>query len=171
MSKYEPLKRFLIDQLAAELPLSFADVEATLGFPLPRSARRHAPWWANETEGGHVQARAWLDAGWKTSRVDVRRERVVFVRPRHENAGLSGRRPGHDAGPDSTSAGSMSVAASRLLADYAADAGGDMSQAIARAVHEAAIARRGRLIDEIVSKAPRVPVDSIDLLREDRDGR
>jgi len=68
----------------------------------------------------------------------------------------------------------LSLAAARLLKDYTVEAGGQASKAIARALHEAAIARRGRLIDQITANAPRVPVgapDSAELVREDRDGR
>jgi hypothetical protein len=171
MSKYEPLKRFLAAQSAPELPLSFTEVEEALGCRLPESARQYAPWWANENDGGHVQARAWLEAGWKTSRVDVSGERVVFVRasprtvaPTEGSSDPSGQELRMDLG-------ALSPAAARLLMDYSREAGGDVSKAVARGLHDAAIARRGRLIDAIAAQAPRTGLDSVSLIREDRDGR
>ncbi len=63
----------------------------------------------------------------------------------------------------------LSAAARRLLNDYARDAGGDIPGAVARGLHEAAIARRGRLIDPIVAEAPHTGLDSMDIIRKDRD--
>jgi hypothetical protein len=68
----------------------------------------------------------------------------------------------------------LTGAGRKLFRDYAEDMNGDTSAVIARAFHEAAIARRGRLIDDIVSNAPRMPAgepDSVQLIREDRDAR
>ena len=79
VSKYEPLKSYLEGCREPEVAFTFDDIER-LGVPLPPSARAHSPWWANETSGGHVQARSWMDAGWRTSRVDVSGEKLVFVR-------------------------------------------------------------------------------------------
>ena len=180
MSKYEPLKRFLIDQTGHQAPMSFADVERALGARLPRSARQYAPWWANETDGGHVQARAWLEAGWKTSRVDVAGEKLVFVRGSGPESGAAGVREGGAAWAAPGAMKGQVVAldlttlplgAVRLIADYAREAGGDRAKAVARALHEAAIGRRGRLIDRIVADASRSFADSVDLVREDRDAR
>ena len=56
---------------------SFAEIEEVLGLDLPASARSHAAWWSN---GGHSHARAWLDAGFKTSELDLSRQTVVFRR-------------------------------------------------------------------------------------------
>ena len=168
MSKYEPLNRFLSAQAAGEVPLSFAEVERTLGFRLPKSARQYAPWWANEVEGGHVQARAWLGAGWKTSRVDLAGERVVFVRAA---AAPSSPASAADNVPIVVDLASLPLAAAKLLKDYAAEAQGDMSQAVSRALLEAARARRARIIDRFPMTAVRTDVNSVDLIREDRDER
>lgn len=56
---------------------SFAEVEEVLGFDLPASARSHAAWWSN---GGHSHARAWLDAGFRTSELDISRRTLRFRR-------------------------------------------------------------------------------------------
>ncbi len=45
----------------------------------------------------------------------------------------------------------FSVAGRRLIHDYAREMDGDVADAVSRAVHEAAIARRGRLIDRITA--------------------
>lgn len=80
MSKYDPLSTYLKSLAASEVKLTFQQVEGVLGQPLPASARRYRPWWANETGGTHTHARAWLDAGWRTRAVDLQAETVVFHR-------------------------------------------------------------------------------------------
>ena len=59
--------------------LSFREIEALLGVALPASARRYRPWWANEEAGTHVHARAWLDAGRRTTNVDLAAGTVDFT--------------------------------------------------------------------------------------------
>ena len=49
-----------------------------LGADLPASARKHSAW----ANGGHSQARAWLDAGFETCELDFSRRTVVFRRTR-----------------------------------------------------------------------------------------
>ncbi len=174
MSKYEPFKKFLARRAETELPMSFEDVERTLGFTLPKSAREYPPWWSNDTGGGHVQARAWLDVGWRTAKVDIRRERVMFVRTDADPKPSSRGTPGADRNLVAVNLSALTPAGSKLLGDYAREANGDMAVALARAVHEAAIARRGRLVRQWVASAPRVPPgepDSAALIREDRDAR
>jgi hypothetical protein len=57
----------------------FADIEALLDRPLPSSARRHRAWWANHD--GSPQARAWLEAGWCVTAVDLATARITFEKP------------------------------------------------------------------------------------------
>ena len=165
MSKYDPLRRYLEGATSAELPLSFSEVERVLGFPLPPSAKAHATWWSNNT-GTHVGVRAWRDIGWKTSRVDLGSQRVVFVRGAHD--AVASQATGESI---IVPRGRLSIAAAKLLDDYTAEASGDIATAVSRAIHEAAIARRSRLIDGFVAQAARVTDDSVDLIREDRDDR
>ena len=80
MGKYEPLAEYLRQQRLSEVPMTFAEVERVLGVPLPRSAHSHRPWWANESSGSHIQAKAWLEPGFRTERVDMAGKRLVFVR-------------------------------------------------------------------------------------------
>ena len=83
--KYAPLYRHLCARAGPDWRASFAEVEAVLGFRLPDSARLHRPWWANSAKGnGHSHALAWQAAGWKTERVDLDAETLVFAR---EHAG------------------------------------------------------------------------------------
>ena len=78
--KYAPLFRHLRALEAHRWRVTFADIESILGFALPDSARIHRPWWANQTGGGHSHALAWQAAGWRTSRVDLLAESLVFLR-------------------------------------------------------------------------------------------
>ncbi|HEY5072641.1 MAG TPA: hypothetical protein VII63_11495 [Caulobacteraceae bacterium] len=174
MSYYEPLTRFLAGHQPGEVVLTFRELERILGRSLPPSARKHQAWWANTTS--HSHAEAWLRLAWKTSNVDLRSERVTFTR--NESAPVDrGRKHDFPGGEDvwvRVNIGQLSVAGRRLVNDYAAEMGGDLPSALARAAHEAAIARRGRLIDKIRANAPRVAAgekDSVELIREDRDAR
>jgi hypothetical protein len=173
MSKYQALADHLTRQDADEIFMTFAEIENVLGVPLPASARLFPAWWANQSGGGHSQCQAWLTTGWRTRGVDIARQTLAFAR---ENGPAD--RPGvAEAGrafqapfPAAAQVG-LSLMAKRLLADYRAEAGGDEGAAIARALHEAAVARRVRLIDAITPTGSLGGVDSVDLIREDRDAR
>jgi len=83
MSKYDSLSRYLAAQ-QSKVTLTFDAIERILGFTLPRSARRHPAWWSNGTDS-HVQAGAWLSAGFETAEVDIAGEKISFLpRPRAE---------------------------------------------------------------------------------------
>lgn len=78
---YQPLARWF-QGLSAEQEsavLSFQEIEALLGRPLPPSALVHRAWWANDTHS-HVQARAWLQVGWRVASVNLSEGRVTFLR-------------------------------------------------------------------------------------------
>jgi len=79
-SRYDPLKRYLAGRSEPVVHLSFADIERIIGGPLPASARRHRPWWANERSGSHVHASAWLGVGRRTANVDLNVGAVSFAR-------------------------------------------------------------------------------------------
>ena len=129
MSKYDPLARFLDGRREAVWEASFSDVERVLGESLPHSARKHRPWWANQSGAGHSQTSGWQSVGWETRDVDLERERVRFVR----------RRPAGDSGPHIRSNSPVS------------DGGGDARAALlARARH-----LTGMGDDEIIDKALR----------------
>ena len=75
--KYGRLCEHLRALQETEWRAGFAEIEEVLGLDLPASARSHAAWWSN---GGHSHAGAWLDAGFKTSELDLSRQTVVFRR-------------------------------------------------------------------------------------------
>ena len=78
VSKYEPFRRYLQVQDEEQLTLSFDAVADIIGDTLPASARECAEWWAND--GTHVEAKAWLDAGYQSACVSLLSETVTFIR-------------------------------------------------------------------------------------------
>jgi hypothetical protein len=78
-SKYGALSVFLATQPGDSATCTFAQIEAILGEALPRTALSNRAWWANNPQG-HVQARAWLGAGWQVDSVDFRARSVTFRR-------------------------------------------------------------------------------------------
>jgi hypothetical protein len=85
MSKYQALSRFFQTQTASFFRMTFDDVEREAGFKLPASARLHQAWWAND-RARHVQAKAWLDAGYESGQVDMKAGTLVFTRVHIEYA-------------------------------------------------------------------------------------
>lgn len=77
MGKYTLLEQFLSSADKANINMNFAEVESIMGSSLPASAYTHRPWWAN---GGHSQASAWLDAGYKVARVNLSEQTVCFCK-------------------------------------------------------------------------------------------
>ena len=174
MQKYAPLKGWLEARTEQRLRVSFAEMEAILGFELPRSARLHRPWWANSF-GAHVQAAAWLDAGWQTAEVDLAGETLVFVRADEPAypippASVSGVEEG-DPAMIMIPRESLTPGAMRLLRDCAEELGSGLEQAAVLALNAAALDRRRRLVEEFRALAPPQATDSTLLIREDRDGR
>jgi hypothetical protein len=82
MGKYDPLKSFLEASDAEEVPMSFEEIESLLGAPLPES-RRYPAWWSNNPSN-NVMTRVWLEAGYRTERVDIAAHKVVFRRTAKE---------------------------------------------------------------------------------------
>ncbi len=80
-SRYTPLAIYLqslpIEQDKVEM--SFEEIELLIGVRLPKYARQHRSWWANDSSG-HVQSQQWLGAGWRVSSVSMSGERVTFTR-------------------------------------------------------------------------------------------
>ena len=176
MSKYEPLKKHLSEYCGSEAAMSFRDVEAILGFALPQSARSYPAWWSNNV-GTHVNAAAWREAGWKTSRVDLGSERVTFVRAAggvqdsatpfvHRLA--RGVEPG---GAIVVQVERLSRATLRMVDDWMEESGSDRAGAVAALLNAAAMARRREMLDTL--PVARMPVghDSTAMIREDRDAR
>jgi len=97
MSKYQALNRFFKAQVTDFLRMTFDEVEKEAGFKLPASARLHQAWWAND-RARHVQAKAWLDAGYESEQVDMKAARLVFRRVAAEKQSPLGR-PGGMSDP------------------------------------------------------------------------
>ena len=76
-SKYDPLRDHLLSREMIEVPMSFSDIEAVIGTPLPAKAARHPAWWSNNTSN-NTMTKIWLDAGFRTERVDIGARRLVF---------------------------------------------------------------------------------------------
>jgi len=80
--KYTPLENYLRDLPANQkgVVLSFKQIEKILNDKLPASAYEDRRWWDHETEGNHVNKRAWANAGWKVESVDFNRKQARLVR-------------------------------------------------------------------------------------------
>jgi hypothetical protein len=78
MSKYSTFEQYLRRQNVSRLTMDFEEISGIVG-GLPASAFRYDEWWANDESRTHVQANAWLDAGWRVSRVDMRAKRVTLA--------------------------------------------------------------------------------------------
>ncbi len=72
------------------LKVSFLDIEAVLGRPLPSSARKYKAWWANNRSAKATSrhSRAWMDQGYLVSDVDFQKGYVVFSRVRGQRHAL-----------------------------------------------------------------------------------
>lgn len=80
--KYSPLENYLreIPITQQEVVLSFEQIETILKSKLPSSAYEDRRWWDHETEGNHVNKRAWSNAGWQVDQVNIKGGRVRLVR-------------------------------------------------------------------------------------------
>ena len=78
--KYAPLEHYLRDLpgYQQETTLTFEQIERILNVKLPPSAFEHQAWWANT--GSHVEAHAWIDAGWKVETFNLGNKWVRFIR-------------------------------------------------------------------------------------------
>ena len=76
MGKYDKLRKYLSELEISEVVLSFGSVEKLVG-PLPKSARIHKAWWADDSK---VEAQAWRAAGWHVASVNQVTEEVSFER-------------------------------------------------------------------------------------------
>lgn len=80
MAKYDGLARLLRDLAGPRAQLTFETISAAVPGGLPQSAYRYAAWWANEANGSHVEAYAWMQAGWRVEELDLAGRTVTFVR-------------------------------------------------------------------------------------------
>lgn len=78
-SKYDPLGAYLKTRETVEVPMSFSEIESVIGAALPPKAVNHPAWWSNNTSN-NTMTKVWLEAGFRTERVDVGGRRLVFRR-------------------------------------------------------------------------------------------
>jgi CBS domain-containing protein len=78
-SKYAALADFLAQLETSSVTLDLDRIQSELGVELPPSAYQHRSWWANDSSS-HMQALAWLSAGWRVEDVDLSSKQVVFGR-------------------------------------------------------------------------------------------
>lgn len=83
MSKYSGLGDYLRTQGSREVPMTFADVERVTGTKLPPKAQDYPAWWSNNPSN-NVMTQIWLDAGFKSERVNIASRKLVFVRSHTE---------------------------------------------------------------------------------------
>lgn len=78
MSKYQPLADHLANLNADQWRPTFHELERTLGFDLPKGARK-ASWWTG-TDSSHAQT--WTGAGWEVDadHLNLEHETVAFRR-------------------------------------------------------------------------------------------
>ncbi len=81
-NKYLPLEDWFRKQPStpAEIKLTFDQVEAILGAPLPASATKLKTWWTNVLPKIQSHRTAWLNNGWMVADFDQGACWVRFVR-------------------------------------------------------------------------------------------
>jgi len=80
--KYLPLEEWFRNQPTTpeQIELTFDQVEAIQGSPLPKSATKLTTWWTNIQPKIQSHRTAWLNNGWKVSEFDQQARWVKFVR-------------------------------------------------------------------------------------------
>ena len=76
-SVYRALGGYLTRQPGPSCALSFREIEACLGRPLPPTAGVRRDWWRNRHVDSHAY-HGWLAAGWRIVSVDLERQLVTF---------------------------------------------------------------------------------------------
>ena len=79
MSKYEPLEIFLKSTDFESIPMTFTEIELIIKDSLPPSARKHRPWWSNNSSNS-AMTRSWIAASFKATQVNMDKESLVFVK-------------------------------------------------------------------------------------------
>lgn len=77
--EYETLYAYLDHRHASTVVLTFLEMEALLGHPLPTVAHRERGWWTAASTAGSRQAEAWTMAG-RTAQPNFAARTVVFER-------------------------------------------------------------------------------------------
>lgn len=64
-----------------QVQLTLNQIEEVINTGLPASARNHRAWWANDSVG-HSHSQLWLDAGWRTTYINLSQGKITFSRIR-----------------------------------------------------------------------------------------
>jgi hypothetical protein len=102
VSKYRALTLHLATLNEDSWVAKFQEIEAVLGFPLPRSAYSYPAWWSNQTGDGHIQSQAWRLAGWRTGELDLAKQQVSFF---YQGSGRTEQRDANKSGSVSRKGG------------------------------------------------------------------
>ena len=78
--EYWALYTYLAHRYAAVVVLTFEQIEALLGFPLPTNARTEREWWTDNADAQRYSA-AWTGAG-RTAAPNLIAGTITFERPR-----------------------------------------------------------------------------------------
>ena len=69
--------------------MSFAEIERVTGVKLPPKAQLQRAWWSNNPSN-NVLTKVWLDAGFRSEKVDLEAMRLVFKRATPEGQTWTG---------------------------------------------------------------------------------
>lgn len=170
MNKYQPLTDHLKTYPLSNYPMNFKSIEEIIRNKLPASAYRYRAWWSNNPENS-VMTKAWLDAGWISSDVDLEGQKLVFRR-----------KPPQMALNTQPASGNGSITIEGLTAQTMANlkarsslTGQSIAQTARRILEEHAsltAAERLALADRIRAESPKLHhVDVTGMIRSDRDSR
>jgi hypothetical protein len=76
MARYSALSDYLRAQKRNNVPMTFNQIERLIGRKLPAS-HRYRSWWSNNSFNS-VMTKAWLDAGFESANVDMKKQSLVF---------------------------------------------------------------------------------------------
>ena len=79
-AEYLSLYTYLEHRYASTVVLTFAQMEALLGFALPATASTAPEWWMDAAEPSHQYSAAWTEAG-RTATPNLVARTVTFERP------------------------------------------------------------------------------------------
>lgn len=177
MSTYTSLSHYLSHVSTNTHPMTFAEIEKIIGRPLPPSAYKHRPWWSNNVTNS-AMTRAWIEAGWKSERVDMEGRTLVFRRVNPPSP--SSRSPSSFMPPDSPKLGhtlqidltSETIENLQIKAEAADLTVEQVAAALIAAHAKPSLQERLAIADRIRSQGPSWhDVDLPALIREDRDSR
>jgi hypothetical protein len=169
MSKYQPLTEYLKNVPFSQYQLNFKDIENIIKDRLPASAYQYRAWWSNNPSNS-AMTKAWLDAGWISSDVNLQGQRLVFRRKPRAPASFP-----QPVGEDSLIIKNLTPETMANLKAIAQLKGMSVMQAaldILNAHSKLTVAERLSLADKIRAKNSKMHhIDVPGMIRADRDSR